>query len=374
MKPSLKIIHTADIHLGAKFVGLGNKGSDQRRRLRECVGDIIDYVISENADMLLIAGDVFDNQQPSPESISALTHGVQRLRDADIPAVMIAGTHDSLREDGVLKRWAIKQAGVVLLTPEQPVWIDEQKQLCVQGVSLTSAHEPKRPLTVMHKPEGDYWQIGMVHAALEMGRENPQEAVFSLDEIAKSALHYLALGHWHRRRECSKGKTVAWYPGSPEMIALDESEPGTVLKIEFLEGCQPKVTPYVVGKRSLVEITLELYDVEAILTQIRNYADVDKVLLLRLQGIIPPELFPDISEIARALEKDFFYVRVKNEFTATIKKDVLDQYGEQTVMGKFVRIVRDEKDGVDAKTQLELDQVLQLGLALLAGREVPPCS
>jgi len=61
----LKILHTADIHLGAKFSGLGNKGDSQREQLRTTFKNIIATAIDERVNIILIAGDLFNaNQQP----------------------------------------------------------------------------------------------------------------------------------------------------------------------------------------------------------------------------------------------------------------------------------------------------------------------
>ena len=71
MKPPLKFLHTADLHLGAKFVKLGGKGVKQRKRLCQVFLDIVDLAIQEKVDVVLLAGDTFDNQHPSSDSLTA---------------------------------------------------------------------------------------------------------------------------------------------------------------------------------------------------------------------------------------------------------------------------------------------------------------
>jgi exonuclease SbcD len=56
----LKILHTADIHLGAKFSGLGSKGDSQREQLRATFKNVIATAINERVNIVLIAGDLFD--------------------------------------------------------------------------------------------------------------------------------------------------------------------------------------------------------------------------------------------------------------------------------------------------------------------------
>ena len=61
----LKILHTADIHLGAKFSGLGNKGASQREQLRATFKNVIATAINERVNIVLIAGDLFDDYAKS---------------------------------------------------------------------------------------------------------------------------------------------------------------------------------------------------------------------------------------------------------------------------------------------------------------------
>ncbi len=56
----LKVLHTADIHLGAKFSGLGNKGASQREQLRATFKKVISTAINEKVNIVLIAGDKAD--------------------------------------------------------------------------------------------------------------------------------------------------------------------------------------------------------------------------------------------------------------------------------------------------------------------------
>ncbi len=61
----IRLLHTADVHLGAKFLSLGDKGAAQREQIRASFKKLISLAIAEDVDVVLIAGDLFDaNQQP----------------------------------------------------------------------------------------------------------------------------------------------------------------------------------------------------------------------------------------------------------------------------------------------------------------------
>ena len=54
----VRLHRTADVHLGAKFLGLGDKGAAQRGRIRASFKKLISQAIVENVDIVLIAGDL----------------------------------------------------------------------------------------------------------------------------------------------------------------------------------------------------------------------------------------------------------------------------------------------------------------------------
>lgn len=373
MKPALKILHTADLHLGAKFVGLGSRGADQRRRLREVPGDIVKVACEERVNLILFSGDTFDNNTPSPESVSAFKRALLRLNEMRIPAIMIAGTHDNLAENAILPRLET-ETSIILLKPEQPLWENADLNVRIQGVSLINSRRPERPLAALRRTGSPFWQIGMAHASLEIENTARQEACFSPGEIKAAGMDYIALGHWHNQRDCSAGGAACWYSGAPEMIAMDESGSGSVLVVYLEDGKAPVITPHLVGKRSLLRLTAQACDMEKILEIARSQADSEAVLELTLGGLISPETKPDLEEIKRALKDHFFYIRLRDDSSIALSPEELGKYPENTVIGRFIRLAQEEMSGVDAGRREELEQALHLGCAMLSGREVMPWS
>ncbi len=373
MRLPLKILHTADLHLGAKFVGLGSRGADQRRRLREVLGDIVKVAGKERVNLILFSGDTFDSNTPSPESVSAFKHALVRLDEMRIPVIMIAGTHDHLAENAILSRLET-ETSIVFLKPEQSLWENAELNVLIQGVSLINSHQPERPLAAWRRTDSPFWQIGMAHASLEIEKKAEREACFSPREIKAAGLDYIALGHWHNQRDCSEGGVACWYSGSPEMIAMDESGSGSVLVVYLEYSKPPVITAHRVGKRSLLRITAEACDTEKTLAMVRSQADPEAVLELTLSGLISPEIKPDLEEIKRALKDHFFYIRLRDDSSITLSPEELGKYPGNTVIGRFIRLVQEEMSGSDPGRREELEQALQMGCAMLSGREVIPWS
>ncbi|MCD1118785.1 metallophosphoesterase family protein [Chryseobacterium turcicum] len=87
----MKILHTADWHLGKRL--------DRFSRLEEQVlvmNEIIEIADEQNVDLVLIAGDLFDNFNPSVEAVELFYKTLKRLSlNGKRPVVAISGNHDS---------------------------------------------------------------------------------------------------------------------------------------------------------------------------------------------------------------------------------------------------------------------------------------
>jgi exonuclease SbcD len=88
----MRLLHTSDWHLGQTL------HSFERTYEHHCFLDwLLDTVVAEQADALLIAGDVFDNANPSAAAQKQLYRFLQqaKARAPGLEIVVIAGNHDS---------------------------------------------------------------------------------------------------------------------------------------------------------------------------------------------------------------------------------------------------------------------------------------
>ncbi len=86
----MKLVHTADLHIG-KVVNEFSMCKDQDYVLKQ----ILDIVKEEEADALLIAGDVYDRSIPPAEAVNLLDEFLTELVNRNIKVFLISGNHDS---------------------------------------------------------------------------------------------------------------------------------------------------------------------------------------------------------------------------------------------------------------------------------------
>jgi DNA repair exonuclease SbcCD nuclease subunit len=56
----VKILHTADVHLGREYAFLRERGKEYRNQLLQTFERVLELAIDENVSLVLIAGDFFD--------------------------------------------------------------------------------------------------------------------------------------------------------------------------------------------------------------------------------------------------------------------------------------------------------------------------
>jgi DNA repair exonuclease SbcCD nuclease subunit len=102
---SLRVLHTADVHLDSDGYGNAAAQAAHRERGRRVWSRIVDRAIADRVDLLLIAGDLFDHNRVPDETIAFVRGELARLRQ---PVVILPGNHDALATGSIhapLREW-----------------------------------------------------------------------------------------------------------------------------------------------------------------------------------------------------------------------------------------------------------------------------
>ena len=388
----LRILHTADVHLGARHADLGDAASGQRERQFAAFKTTVDLALGEKVDIFLIAGDLFDsNTQPS-RSVERVAAELARLVRSRIRTVIIPGTHDVYDSASVYRAYDLKAlAGskpndefVTVLTPDNPEVVFTACDALIVSSVFDTKRAPQSPLRNL-RLGGDpraTWKIGLVHAAIAItGKTDGDDVVVTKDEIAATGLDYLALGHWHSSQHGKAGHVIYAYSGAPEPVAIDQDRAGKALIVSLDDSRGSKSITF--EERTVGRTRFEKVDIDAaaiksqpeLVTRLTTRADPDLVLDVRLRGIRADELDLDTDEIEGELRRSFLKVRVRDQSLPALTEGALPS--PDTIVGAFIRdvearIAELEADPSDATTSeaAELRDVLRLGRLLLAGHEV----
>lgn len=93
----MKLLHTADIHLGVKTHGRRDPDTGLHTRLldvRRSLDAVVERALGADVDAFLFCGDAYHTADPTPTQQRMFAESLQPLSDADIPLVLIIGNHD----------------------------------------------------------------------------------------------------------------------------------------------------------------------------------------------------------------------------------------------------------------------------------------
>jgi DNA repair exonuclease SbcCD nuclease subunit len=207
--------------------------------------------------------------------------------------------------------------------------------------------------------------------------------VITEEEIARTGLDYLALGHWHSAMEGLAGGVSYAYSGAPEPVAVDQDGAGQVLLVTLDDqGGRHVVTvePKRVGQTRSQKLDLDVSGVGSqpeLIDVLGRYADSNLVLDVRLTGLYPDELDLDLDEIERALSPSFLRFKLRDVSIPVSPEGA--SAPPDTVLGAFTSGIEDqiaelERTGASTNTDSadlsDLREVLRLGRHLLEGRQV----
>ena len=385
----LRLLHTADVHLGARHADLGDEASAQRERQFAAFQATIDLAIAEKVDLVLIAGDLFDSNTQPRRSVERVAAELNRLVAAKIRTIIIPGTHDVYDRSSVYRAYDLAaMAGttpdddfVTVLTPDRPDVVLSSCDVVVHARVFPTKRAPHSPLQglTVSGDERATWHVGVIHGAIAIsGKTDSDDVVINREEIAASGFDYLALGHWHSAQQGAAGGVNYAYSGAPEPIALDQDRAGKVLLVTLDEASGNRsvsIEERRVGRTHFERIDIDGATIRSqpeLVAQLAARADPDLVLDARIVGVRPDDLDLDVDEVENQLKPSFLKARVRDVALPALTEGALPP--PDTIAGAFIRDVEGRIAELEASDKAaeaaELRDVLRLGRLLLTGHEV----
>ncbi len=205
-----RILHTSDLHLAS----LGDRACHSLEAL-------VDLAIKTKVDLVIVAGDLFDNNRVDDNLVSFVAEQLQRL---PVDVAILPGNHDCLVPGSVFNRvelWENCANVRVFRAPHGDTLDLPGLGVSVWGKSHNSHESDFRPLAGIPQPQGDgQWHIAVAHGYY-VGDEPPLFPSYHIthEEIVTSRQDYIALGHWPVFRCVCNEPVKAYYCDSPSLFS-----------------------------------------------------------------------------------------------------------------------------------------------------------
>ncbi len=395
----VRLIHTADLHLDSAFSSRFSKEEAEERRqsLLMAWNRLLSYGIEKKVQAVLIAGDLFDSAVVSRSTMEIFLSSIRR--NPDISFFYLRGNHDTentfrFQENLPKNLFLFSKGGKkyrlnekLILAGKEYYGSTERNKDGFPGQSFWDFKEEDCNLFMLH---GELTESDIrypLESASGIGVRNEESAEqdrnaenevqdnagISLKALSRYPVHYLALGHIHKRGEGQFGSIRYAYPGCLQGRGFDEEGEKGFFYLEVNEETkeiQTEFIPIKEGEFRILELELceeddSLSALEKIEEKIKEEACTEKdSLRILLKGEKSPEGERNLRYLERALSERFSYVEVKEESRLVLRKE--DYIHEKSLKGEFLRMVSDS----ESLSEEEKEKIILLGIGLLQGEEL----
>ncbi len=399
MNRSLKFMQMSDLHLGVSLSGGRlklpyEKVQTREREMREAVKVAIELAQSEAVDVILIPGDLWEQDSVNLEDIRFLLDHFSRT---NIPIIIAPGNHDyyypsshynnNLVFSLCQKPWS---PNVYIFNEYdfQHIRVPELPNVVFSGLAYRSNNEVHSRLlrARVEVPEGDL-HIGLIHGSRDDNLPPGKMFTlpFSVSELLAQPFDWTALGHYHRYSEIQddQGRIRAAYSGAAVAFSLNETDVGgALIGVVQPGGVQPDQLKRIpLDRRKIFHLTIDITGcthISAIEEHIAetltvNGVSENDIALVELTGTYPMGNRIYLSD-------DFvgsicWFLRVETDkVVPEWSLETISNVNPRTTEGLFIARIKKMMDEAtlrgDENERQRLQRALQYGLDALHGRNI----
>ena len=413
----VRLIHTADLHLDSAFSSRFSKeeAEERRRNLLIAWNKLLQYGIERKVQAILISGDLFDSPVVSRSTMEIFLSSIRK--NPEISFFYLRGNHDTkntfrFRDDLPKnlflfskegKKYRLKEKLVLLGQefygterrnefPEEPYGTERRSEFPEESYGTESLLElPEEPEELVEEellsPSSakdavqSIWNLKeedcnilMLHGALrEGGPEVQNEQGISLKKLSRYPIHYLALGHIHKREEGKYGSLNYIYPGCLQGRGFDEEGEKGFYYVEIEEETKEikaEFVPLKEGAFRIIPLFLSEEDgtldaEEKIRESLKKEgAEAKDSVRIILKGEKRAGEERNLRYLEKQLEEEYAYIEIKEETKLKLRKE--EFIHEKGLKGEFLRMVCES----ESLSEEEKEKLMILGIGLLQGEEL----
>lgn len=369
----VKIVHTADLHFDTPFNEVDDKQrAINKEELKEVFKNIINFCKEKQVDILLLAGDIFDNLTLNRETIYFLENVFNNIKETRV--FISPGNHDPYNNNSFYKLIKWPENVYIFKDKLEKVYIKEL-ETNVWGAAFNEKYV-RESLIKGFSQNNKEINIMAIHGEISSSSEGNEYNPITLKDIKESGMDYIALGHRHNFSGILKeGNTFYSYSGCPQGRGFDETgDKGIIygyvskgaVELSFIKTC----------KRNYEEVYVDISNLFGYEEVIKKILDVIKeedrknnLYKIILKGEVSEKFHIEEKVLKSKLVRDFYFCKVVDK--TSIALDIKELSKGYSVKSIFVKNLL--KKLQEAKTDEEKDIIkmaLKIGVSSLSEAEV----
>jgi DNA repair exonuclease SbcCD nuclease subunit len=205
----LRIVHTADNHIGLRFTSRPYPDDLKKKLVEErflALERVVRVANDRNADLLVIAGDLFENTRVPANSIKRAAEILRMF--SGLFTVVLPGNHDfyELGDESLWKRFCdeMDKSQLVLLSSPEPVTLPVgDVEVVLYPGPCTSKHSQANAIGWVEAATKNpaAVNIGVAHGSIAGVSPDREERYYPMspEDLRKAGVDFWLLGHTHLR-------------------------------------------------------------------------------------------------------------------------------------------------------------------------------
>ena len=358
----IKIFHTADLHLGMRFVGYPDVQDELINTRYETLENMVEIANQESCTLFVMAGDLFDRITLNVKDISRAARALNEFEGELV--IILPGNHDYYTHDSKLWNEFSKHAGDRILILKNPDIYDLNKyhlKIKIYAAPCSAKHSNENMIKWVNSQKSskdDSIKIGLAHGSLEGVSPDFNKTYYPMTrkELESSGLDLWLLGHTHLSWPENPDKNSRiLIPGTPEPDGFDCNHKGSAFIIDLKSSSNMKVQKVSTGKYRFSINQVLLNDDNDISSMNRKYTDDEfsnVVLRLTLKGRLRKEELDRVEKSIELINDNVLLLQtVKDELHESITSDLINsKFTENSFPHQLLSSLLEEKEEISFKS------------------------
>lgn len=367
----VKIIHTGDIHLDSPFTVMNPLLAQLRRGdLRNTFSQLVSYAKDSCADLVLIAGDLYENAYATKDTSQFLVNEFKKAPECRF--IISPGNHDPYTDDSIYANADFPENVYLFTEPNVTKFSFDDIGVDVYGYAFTQRYTETSP--IINTFPSDSKRINILCAHADMSSAISKYAPITQSEIENAGYDYCAFAHIHTGEEPKKvGNSTYAYCGCIEgrdygecgykgalVGTLDKQGADLIVDIKPMRFSRKR---YACEKLSVTG-ACDCEDISKIISNaiIENGYGDDTHLRVILEGDVSPKLVISQAQIEAGIRELYEFEIVDNTLPLYDSEKLKN---DPTIRGAFFNSMLELLDTDNPEEKRIAAQALRYGLAAI---------